>query len=751
LCAATQVNDLARDLKESGIYVDVVAKHEVASVLWESQERTASVKMLRDTLDKSEFEAQEIEVGRSGVLAQLGTQLADARLEKPSDILEQYLRPAIAHLPRNAVGKEAGKVYHAFAVFCDQQLQHPANVEDFNRITTLRQRKRDEVQQLQTLVKATRRATEAKEHERSLNKARQWLKLDDQEYEHQKASRETFVQQSLQNYLLALHASDEHDLSVLRFFALWLESSESDLGNAVVKTHLPNVPSWKFVVLLNQLMSRLQNDNTTFQVALMALTKRLCLEHPYHSVHHVYASTKGASSGDAATVTRYDAAVHVRKYVSGDSVKGNLFKRLFHADSQYRQLADEPLADRKTGKRALKDIRTAVAVAKYVPTLHLPPVTISLPLRPDGNYDDIPVVQRFEPTVSIMSGLSSPKVLTARSSNGQQYKQLFKSGNDDLRQDAIMEQVFEEVSKMLQNHKATRQRNLHIRTYKVIPLSPTAGIIEFVPNSIPINEFLTPAHPMYNPQDMKNSTARERVKNAQAHSTETRVKEFRKVCENFQPVMRHFFLERFDDPDDWFEKRTAYTRTTASVSMLGHVLGLGDRHGHNIMLDEVNGEVVHIDLGVAFEAGRVLPVPELVPFRLTRDIIDGMGVNKTEGIFRRCCEFTMDALREDKDSIMTLLNVLRYDPLYNWTLSPLRAKRMQDAQDSIHNAKNVEAAGVSKAKLEAEGGEADRALAIVEKKLSKTLSTAATVNELIQQATDEKNLATLFAGWAAWF
>jgi ataxia telangiectasia mutated family protein len=76
---------------------------------------------------------------------------------------------------------------------------------------------------------------------------------------------------------------------------------------------------------------------------------------------------------------------------------------------------------------------------------------------------------------------------------------------------------------------------------------------------------------------------------------------------------------------------------------------------------------------------------------------------------------------------------------------------MQDAQDGIHNAKNVEAAEGSKAKLEAEGGEAGRALAIVEKKLSKSLSTAATVNELIQQATDEKNLATLFAGWAAWF
>jgi ataxia telangiectasia mutated family protein len=561
----------------------------------------------------------------------------------------------------------------------------------------------------------------------------------------------TFVQQSLQNYLLALHASDEHNLSVLRFFALWLESSDSADANSKVGEHLPNVPSWKFVVLLNQLMSRLQKDNSPFQVNLMALTKRLCLEHPYHSVHHVYASTKAASSGDEATSTRFDAAVAIRKHVSDDSAKGKLFRRLFSADSHYRQLADEPLADRKTGKRALKDISSAVKVARAIPSYQLPPVTISLPLRPDGNYDDVPVVTKFGGTVSIMSGLSSPKVLTAVSSDGKQYRQLFKSGNDDLRQDAIMEQVFEEVSKMLQNHKATRQRNLHIRTYKVIPLSPTAGIIEFVPNSIPINEFLTPAHALYGPQDMKDRTAREKVRNAQSSSTDTRVKEFRKVCDQLQPVMRHFFLERFDDPDDWFEKRTAYTRTTASVSILGHVLGLGDRHGHNIMLDEVNGEVVHIDLGVAFEAGRVLPVPELVPFRLTRDIIDGMGVNKTEGIFRRCCEFTMDALREDKDSIMTLLNVLRYDPLYTWTLSPLRAKRMQDAQDGIHNAKDVEAAESSKAKLAAEGGEAGRALAVVEKKLSKTLSTAATVNELIQQATDEKNLATLFAGWAAWF
>lgn len=39
--------------------------------------------------------------------------------------------------------------------------------------------------------------------------------------------------------------------------------------------------------------------------------------------------------------------------------------------------------------------------------------------------------------------------------------------------------------------------------------------------------------------------------------------------------------------------------------------------------------------GVAFEQGKILPTPETVPFRLTRDIVDGMGITGVEGVFRR--------------------------------------------------------------------------------------------------------------------
>lgn len=310
-----------------------------------------------------------------------------------------------------------------------------------------------------------------------------------------------------------------------------------------------------------------------------------------------------------------------------------------------------------------------------------------------------------------------------------------------------MEQVFEQVSELLQHDRLTRQRNLGIRTYKVMPLSTNAGIIEFVSNTIPLHDYLMPAHQKHFPKDWKPQVCRKNISDVQSKSIDIRTKVYRQVTEHFHPVLRYFFMERFDNPDDWFEKRLAYSRSTASISILGWVLGLGDRHGHNILLDELTGEVVHIDLGVAFEQGRVLPVPEVVPFRLTRDIVDAMGITKTEGVFRRCCEFTLDALRKESYTIRTVLDVLRYDPLYSWTVSPLRIKKMQEQSNVPQPSIGEAAAGISfKSKDANEPSEADRALTVVVKKLSKTLSVTAIVNELIQQATDERNLAVLYSG-----
>ena len=57
------------------------------------------------------------------------------------------------------------------------------------------------------------------------------------------------------------------------------------------------------------------------------------------------------------------------------------------------------------------------------------------------------------------------------------------------------------------------------------------------------------------------------------------------VCENYPPCFHHFFLEEWRSPAAWFEHRLRYTRSTAVNSMTGYMIGLGDRHLNNILIN----------------------------------------------------------------------------------------------------------------------------------------------------------------------
>jgi len=76
---------------------------------------------------------------------------------------------------------------------------------------------------------------------------------------------------------------------------------------------------------------------------------------------------------------------------------------------------------------------------------------------------------------------------------------------------------------------------------------------------------------------------------------------FQEIQGKLQPVMRHYFTEKHKVPMAWFRMRLNYTRSVATTSIVGHVLGIGDRHSSNILLENETGEVVHIDFGIAFD------------------------------------------------------------------------------------------------------------------------------------------------------
>ena len=119
----------------------------------------------------------------------------------------------------------------------------------------------------------------------------------------------------------------------------------------------------------------------------------------------------------------------------------------------------------------------------------------------------------------------------------------------------------------------------------------------------------------------------------------------------FPPVFHRWFLTMFPEPSSWFEARLAYARSTAVMSMVGYIVGydffkkkctscikltqtnvtshhlrLGDRHGENILYDSTNGECVHVDFNCLFWKGTTFEKPERVPFRLTPNMVDALGL-----------------------------------------------------------------------------------------------------------------------------
>lgn len=142
---------------------------------------------------------------------------------------------------------------------------------------------------------------------------------------------------------------------------------------------------------------------------------------------------------------------------------------------------------------------------------------------------------------------------------------------------------------------------------------------------------------------------------------------FNRMLAKCPPIFSDWFRERFTTPHNWYQARSSYIRTTAVMSIVGYILGLGDRHGENILFDAGTGDAVHVDFNCLFNKGELFEIPEVVPFRLTHNMVHAMGPLGIEGSFRKCCEITMKVLHDQMPTLMSVLRPFVYDPLVSWS------------------------------------------------------------------------------------
>ncbi|KAM4628418.1 serine-protein kinase ATM [Polymixia lowei] len=759
---------------------------EEAQVFWAKGEQGLALGLLRQMIHTLE---EQVDINPALVpvytecLRLCGNWLAETCLESPGLILDKYLERAVEVIEGqegvqdSRLQSQRTRAFLSLARFSDAQYQSIdkyMNSSEFENKQALLEKAKQEVDLMRECKVSSNRYT---------IKVQRELQLDEKALSNLHADRRRFLCKAVENYIQCLEQGEEHDTWVFRLASLWLENADFKDVNDMMRGGVRRIPSYKFLPLMYQLAARMGTkmaagvaEDVGFYDVLNDLICRSSLEHPHHTLFIILALVNANKDDNFSTSRLSKSAPHqpidlersdvARKIITGiRNKKCEMIRGIERLCDAYITLAYMDASRHKNEKKAIPiPADQPIMQIKDLDDVIIP--TMEIKVDPSGSYDDVVTLRSFKPYYHLAGGVNLPKIIDCVGSDGRSRKQLVK-GQDDLRQDAVMQQVFSMCSMLLQRNTETRKRKLNIRRYKVVPFSQRSGVLEWCSGTVPIGEFLVDpnkgAHKRFRPQDWTSLACRRKMMESQKLSFDGKMQAYSEVCKNFRPVFRYFCMERFLDPAVWMEKRLAYTRSVATSSIVGYIVGLGDRHIQNILIDEQTAELVHIDLGVAFEQGKILPTPETVPFRLSRDIVDGMGITGVEGVFRRCCEKTMEVMRSSQEALLTIVEVLLYDPLFDWTMNPLKAFSLQhDEQQELNATLNATLGGDDIDNHRKASGDsqsfnkvAERVLLRLQEKLKgveegTVLSVGGQVNLLIQQAMDPNNLSRLFSGWQAW-
>ncbi|KAI1796128.1 hypothetical protein LXA43DRAFT_880633 [Ganoderma leucocontextum] len=538
-----------------------------------------------------------------------------------------------------------------------------------------------------------------------------------------------------------------------RVLTIWLDMAEDPARekseiflkiNAEVSKAIKTAPVYKWYTAFPQAVSRIGLRNKTAYGVLEYLLALVIQEYPRQALWLFTAVAKSTTPQRAvrsqeilsklgntgknnanrlinSMTTMTDELMNVCKLV--DEVK------LLHISKDFPPLK-RMLDNGRTAKEILIPLQESL-------TANLPPLSASESTHQPFPVDAPSIASIFD-EIEVISSLAKPKKLSILGSNGQVYTFLGK--REDLRKDGRLMDFNAILNKLLRKDSDSRRRQLNIRTYGVVSLNEVSGLIQWVPNTIPIRPVL---HTLYGRRgrglwgnDVK--LALDKIK-TKTNSKDAAVVFTKEVLSLFPPVLHEWFVETFSEPSLWLASRTAYNRTAAVMSMVGYILGLGDRHCENILLDTNSGDVIHVDFDCLFEKGQALETPEIVPFRLTHNIVDGFGVTGVEGFFRISCEVTLRLLRENKDCLMNVLDAFVHDPLLEWQEKRRRSERNNEVVDM--RTVTQDALGPIKEKLQG-------IFRPLKSKPGKQLSINNHVQALIQQASDPAHLARMYVGWA---
>ncbi|CAR27457.1 hypothetical protein ZYGR_0I07320 [Zygosaccharomyces rouxii] len=480
---------------------------------------------------------------------------------------------------------------------------------------------------------------------------------------------------------------------------------------------LKSCPKYIWYSVLTQLLSRLLHVHPPSSHLIMQILVNLSVEYPSHILWYITVLVNSTSS---SRVNRGKQIIE--KYKRATHGHGNLVMEAFDLTTALTRvcLKDAKNVSSRSGTSLERDFKFNMQMA---PSAMVVPVRINLEMISPLSSDSMKTYNPFQPAVTIarfgsaykvFSSLKRPKQLNIVGSDGKIYGIMCKK--EDVRQDNQYMQFATTMDFLLSKDLESTKRNLGITTYSVLSLREDCGLLEIVPNVVTLRSIFVTKY-----ESLKIKYSLKSLYEKWQHLPgEGRMKFYTEQLETFPPILYQWFLETFPDPIKWFNARNTFARSYAVMAMVGHILGLGDRHCENILLDIENGKVLHVDFDCLFEKGKRLPVPEIVPFRLTQNLYDALGIVGTEGTFKKSSEVTVSLMRKNEVSLVNVIETIMYD---------------RNMDNSIQKALKV-----LRNKIRG-----------IDPRDGLVLSVPGQVETLIQESASHENLSKMYIGWLSFW
>lgn len=150
-------------------------------------------------------------------------------------------------------------------------------------------------------------------------------------------------------------------------------------------------------------------------------------------------------------------------------------------------------------------------------------------------------------------------------------------------------------------------------------------------------------------------------------------------------LLKTALVDISNSPESYYVLRSNYATSLAVNSIVTWLLGIGDRNMSNIMVNVKTGHVINIDFDRSFGMGiRELSIPELLPFRLTPQMVNIMQPLGVSGIIFKCMVHSLRCFVDAKKHLMNYLEVFVKEPRIDW----FEAVR-DDAENQIEGQVNM--------------------------------------------------------------